>query len=253
MWGVVGMGEDRGELTGTGQGSWQPQAGQDRVGTAGSMAQDQEGAGRIPLRWGSSSCLRSSSMQARSHRGRQDRQGSTGCHGAQVQAAATLGRGTGRQWDAGKVQGSRQGVGRVLPAPAGCRQQRHGQGAGGPGQGAGATGRVQAGCDITLEEGGDVPGADAPLLHELPQGHLQEEDGNAAHEDDEQEVPLMQALGAGRQGERSLPFACCAWWVPWEPRAGCVQYFCRQGKTGNAVEGQPGRAGTAHPPAAGTT
>lgn len=69
----------------------------------------------------------------------------------------------------------------------------------------------------------------------------------------EQEVPLMQALGAGRQGERSLPFACCAWWVPWEPRAGCVQYFCRQGKTGNAVEGQPGRAGTAHPPAAGTT
>lgn len=33
----------------------------------------------------------------------------------------------------------------------------------------------------------------------------------------EQEVPLMQALGAGRQGERSLPFACCAWWVPWEP------------------------------------
>lgn len=199
MWGVVGMGEDRGELTGTGQGSWQPQAGQDRVGTAGSMAQDQEGAGRIPLRWGSSSCLRSSSMQARSHRGRQDRQGSTGCHGAQVQAAATLGRGTGRQWDAGKVQGSRQGVGRVLPAPAGCRQQRHGQGAGGPGQGAGAAGRVQAGCDITLEEGGDVPGADAPLLHELPQGHLQEEDGNAAHEDDEQVGDKEDAWGRGQE------------------------------------------------------
>lgn len=63
--------------------------------------------------------------------------------------------------------------------------------------------------------------------------------------EDEQEVPLMQSLGAGRQGEHSLPFACLCVWVRGH---GSVQYFCHQGKTGSGVEGQPGRAGTAHPP-----
>lgn len=38
----------------------------------------------------------------------------------------------------------------------------------------------------TFEERSDIPCGDAPLLHELPQGHLQEEDRDAAHEDDEQ-------------------------------------------------------------------
>lgn len=67
----------------------------------------------------------------------------------------------------------------------------------------------------------------------------------------EQEVPLMQALGAGRQGERFLPFACLC--MVGSVGAGRVQYFCHRGKAGNGAEGQPGRAGTAHPPAAGTT
>lgn len=157
---------------GMGQRSWQPQAGQDRVGTAGSMAQDQGGAGKTPLRWGSSSRPRSSSMQAGSHRGRQGRQGSTGCYGAQVQAAAILGRGTGRQWDAGKVQGSRQGVGRVLPAPAGCGQPRHSQGAG---RVPGAPGRVQGpgkgcrqGTALPLKRGAMFQAAMPPCFMNCP-------------------------------------------------------------------------------------
>lgn len=144
-------------------------------------------------------------MQAGSHRGRQGRQGSTGCHGAQVQAAAILGCSKGRQWDAGKVQGSKQGVGRVLPATASCVQPgtvRVQTGCRGPwpgcrGHGKGAGG-VRAGRGVTLEEGGDVPGGDAPLLHELSQSHLQEEDGDAAHEDDEQVGDEEDAWGRGQ-------------------------------------------------------
>lgn len=50
------------------------------------------------------------------------------------------------------------------------------------------------------------------------------------------EVPLMQALGAGRRGERFLPFACLC--MVGSTGAGSVQYFCHQGKTGNGAEGQ---------------
>lgn len=90
-----------------------------------------------------------------------------------------------------------QAAGSRVPQ-AGCRQ-----GAASPGQGAGWRGprvgckRPRAGSGVTLEEGGDVPGGDAPLLHELPQGHLQEEDGDAAHEDDEQVGDEEDAWGRG--------------------------------------------------------
>lgn len=77
-------------------------------------------------------------------------------------------------------------------------------------------------------------GAESHLAMGAPAGAP----GGAGLVEDEQEVPLMQALGAGRQGEHSLPFACLCVGVPWEPRAGRVQYFCHQGKTGSGVEGQ---------------
>lgn len=37
---------------------------------------------------------------------------------------------------------------------------------------------------ITFEEGGNVPGSDPTLLHELPQGHLQKENGDPPDKDD---------------------------------------------------------------------
>lgn len=133
-------GQDRGEPVGMGQGSWQPQAGQDRVGTAGSMAQDQWGAGKIPLELG---IQQLPGIQQHAGKEPQGQARQAGQHGVP--------RGTGagschpwprhwRQRDAGKVQGSRQGVGRVLPAPAGCVQPRHSQGAD---RVPGALGRVQ--------------------------------------------------------------------------------------------------------------
>lgn len=40
--------------------------------------------------------------------------------------------------------------------------------------------------DVTFEEGSDVPGSNPTLLHELPQGHLQEEDGDPPNKDNQQ-------------------------------------------------------------------
>lgn len=186
-------------------------------------------AGTMLPRWGSGS-LRGSRQQAgkpaaRRQRGSpgagEDRHGSAGWHRARVQAAATLGRGAEWQWDgeqgAWEQAGRGQGAGRLQAdsasgrVPARCCQPRAGcwggplTGRWGPRAGckrpwAGRrqdAGRVQAGCSVTLEEGGDVPGGDAPLLHELPQGHLQEEDGDAAHEDDEQVGDEEDAWGRG--------------------------------------------------------
>lgn len=188
---------------GIGQGSWQPQAGQDRTGwgqlaawhrTRGSQQDTsevgiqqppaiQQHAGREP---------QGQARQAGEHRVPWGT-GAGSCHPWPRHRAA-VGRGQGAGEQAGRGQGAASPSRlRAAEAQSGCRQ-----GAGGPGQGAGATERVRAGHGVTLEEGGDVPGGDAPLLHELSQGHLQEEDGDAAHEDDEQVGNEEDAWGRGQ-------------------------------------------------------
>lgn len=218
-------GEDNRELEGTGQGGADSPRGHGELAVPGRTGWGQHGTGQ-----GGAGTPRGSRQQAGMPAARRQGatgaggagQGSAGCHGARVQAAATLGRGAGQEWEAGKVHGSRQGEGRVPPAPAGCRQPvpqvgccQPGTGCQGPRAGCkgpragcrvpGATGRARAGCGVTLEEGGDVPGGDAPLLHKLPQGHLQEEDGDAAHEDDEQVGDEEDAWGRGEGGGGTGP------------------------------------------------
>lgn len=107
-------GQDRRELVGMGQGSWQPQAGQDRVGTAGSMAQDQGGAGKIPLELGIQQLPGILQHAGREPQGQARQAGQHGvpwgtgagsCHPWPWQRAA-VGRGQGAGEQAGRGQGA---------------------------------------------------------------------------------------------------------------------------------------------------
>lgn len=60
-------------------------------------------------------------------------------------------------------------------------------------------GRVELRRGCTFEERGDVPHVDAAGLHELPQGDLQEEDGDPSHEDDQQVGDQEDACGGGTE------------------------------------------------------
>lgn len=162
-WGVVGMGEDSGELTGRGQGKL---AALDRTGEswwewdseAGSPRQDRTGWGQLAA-WHRTRGSRQDTSEVglqqppaiQQHAGRQPQgqarqagehrvlwgTGAGSCHPWPRHRAA-VGRGQGAGEQAGRGQGAASPSRlRAAKAQSGCRQ-----GAGGPGQGAGARERV---------------------------------------------------------------------------------------------------------------
>lgn len=161
---------------GMGQGSWQPQAGQDRVGDSwqhgtgpGGSRQDTSGAGDPAAARDPAACRQGATGAGKAGRAARGAMGHR-CRQLPSLAAAKGGSGT-----RARCRGaSRAWAGCCQPQQAACSLAQSGcrQGAGGPGQGAGATERVQAGCGqgaaLPLKRGAMFQAAMPPCFMNCP-------------------------------------------------------------------------------------